>query len=59
MSEYMYLCLSDLLDQDPTGQEYFNTLSPRIQRALISEDDVKTFSDLQQRAGELKEKYGS
>ena len=33
-----YLSLEDLLDQDPSAYEFFQTLSPEV-RALLEEDD--------------------
>lgn len=51
-----YLCLSDLLDQDLTAYEYFQTLSPQMQQCLRREDggSVTTFDDLQARVRALE-----
>jgi hypothetical protein len=45
-----YLCLTDLLDQDLSAYEYFQTLSPDLQTKLRREDDITTFTELQSRA---------
>lgn len=51
-----YLCLTDLLDQDLSSYEYFQTLAPEIQTALRREDgSVGTLEELQARAGRLRE----
>lgn len=50
-----YLCLTDLLDQDLSSYEYFQTLAPEIQTALRREDDgVGTLDELQARAERLR-----
>ena len=51
---HVHLCLSDLLDQDLTAYEYFQTLPPEIQRAL-NRQEITTFDELQARAGALVE----
>ena len=51
-----YLCLTDLLDQDLSAYEYFQTLSPEIQTALRREDgDIGTLDELQSRVEHLRE----
>ena len=51
-----YLCLTDLLDQDLSSYEYFQTLAPEIQTALRREDaSVGTLDELQARAERLRE----
>ena len=47
-----YLCLTDLLDQDLSAYEYFQTLSPELQDKLRREDEVRSYADLQSRAAE-------
>ena len=49
----MHLCLTDLLDQDLTAFEYFQTLPPDVQQALY-QMEIKTFAELQQCANEQK-----
>lgn len=50
-----YLCLTDLLDQDLSSYEYFQTLAPEIQTALRREDGgVGTLDELQLRAERLQ-----
>lgn len=50
-----YLCLTDLLDQDLSACEYFQTLPPQVQDLLRREDSVSSFRELQARAGRLRE----
>ena len=52
-----YLCLTDLLDQDLSAYEYFQTLPPEVQTALKREGSVSTFEELQSQAAHLRE-YG-
>ena len=50
-----YLCLTDLLDQDLSAYEYFQTLSPEMQTALRREDSsVGTLDELQTRVAYLQ-----
>ncbi len=42
MSEYMHLCLTDLLDQDLTSYEYFNSLSNDM-KAQLMHCDIRSF----------------
>ena len=49
-----YLCLTDLLDQDLTAWEYFQTLPPAIQTTLRREDGAPSFRELQARANRLR-----
>ena len=53
-----YLCLSDLLDQNLSAYEYFQTLSPQVQDRLQREDGVTTFEELQARASHFQELQG-
>lgn len=56
----MYLCLSDMLDQDPSAYEYFYSLSPSIQDALWDKDDgVISFHGLQIQAARLRQSEAS
>lgn len=43
-----YLCLSELLDQDLSAYEYFQTLSPEV-RSLLNErgGEIGSFRELQ------------
>ena len=50
-----YLCLSDMLDQDLSAYEYFQTLPPDVREALKREDGVTNFDELQARARHLSE----
>lgn len=50
-----YLCLTDLLDQDLSAYEYFQTLSPEMQTKLRREDGcIGTLDELQARTGHLR-----
>ena len=53
MSESVHLCLTDLLDQDLSGQEFFNALPLRVRQQLLVEE-ISTFEELQDRASVLK-----
>ena len=50
-----YLCLTDLLDQDLSAYEYFQTLSQQLQATLRREDgNIGTLDELQARAAHLQ-----
>ena len=52
---YHYLCLTDLLDQDLSAYEYFQTLSPEMQTTLRREDgNIGTLDALQARVAHLQ-----
>lgn len=51
----VHLCLSDLLDQDLSSDEYFSTLPEGVKKKLENRDDICTFSQLQQEAEKIKE----
>lgn len=57
MSEYVHMCLSDLLDQDLSSQEYFNTLSNAVRQKLLQNGDARTFSELQEQAAKIKSSF--
>lgn len=51
----MFLCLTDLLDQDLSAYEYFCTLDSNIQDILRREDgDISSFDQLQRRVSLLR-----
>ena len=53
---YILACLTDLLDQDLSAYEYFQTLSPEVQSALRREDSgIGSLEELQAQAGHLRE----
>jgi hypothetical protein len=54
LSEYMHLCLTDLLDQDLSSYEYFHSLPQDVQRKVAAED-VRSFEQLQSVAEEIKQ----
>lgn len=47
-----YLCLTELLDQDLSAYEFFQTLAPMLQDQLRQEDQIRSFAELQARAAE-------
>jgi hypothetical protein len=47
-----YLCLTELLDQDLSAYEFFQTLAPMLQDRLRQEDQIRSFAELQARAAE-------
>jgi len=50
-----YLCLTDLLDQNLSAYEYFQTLPLDVRAALEREDSITTFDELQARAANLRD----
>ena len=48
-----YLCLTDLLDQDLSAYEYFQTLPPELQTKLRREDQISSFAELQKRGNDV------
>lgn len=54
MRDTLYLCLSELLDQDPSAYEYFQTLSPELRDILERDDGITSFSRLQSQAAKMK-----
>ena len=52
---YHYLCLTDLLDQDLSAYEFFQTLSAAEQSGLRRYgSEITSFSELQSRASRLR-----
>ena len=49
-----YLSLEDLLDQDLSAYEFFQTLSPEAQALLEGDGDVTSFARLQSKAAQLR-----
>lgn len=51
-----YLCLTDLLDQDLSAYEYFQTLSPAMQNQLRQEDGgIGSLGELQAQVDRLRD----
>lgn len=51
-----YLCLSDLLDQDLSAYEFYQTLSPEERRQLEREEDgVTSFTNLLSRLERIRD----
>ena len=51
-----YLCLTDLLDQDLSAYEYFQTLSPSMQSQLRREDSaIGSLEELQAQVDHLRD----
>lgn len=55
MSGNQHLCLTDLLDRDPSSNEFFYSLSPTLQKELMNRD-VGTFEELQKCAEQYRRK---
>ena len=55
MSEYVHLCLTDLLDM--SSQEYFNALPDAARRALLEMDEIRTFAELQESAARFRDMH--
>ena len=45
-----YLCLTDLLDQNLSAYEFFQTLPPELQAKLHEADAIRNFEELQAQA---------
>ena len=56
MSDRIHLCLSDLLDQDPSSQEYFNGLAPAIRQQLLIQGEIRSFDELQHEVERLRQR---
>ncbi|MEG0853581.1 MAG: hypothetical protein RSF82_06895 [Angelakisella sp.] len=54
MPDNIHLCLTDLLDQDLSSKEYFDTLPNAVRKELLIRDDITTFEELQEQAYRLK-----
>ena len=51
MYDAEYLSLEDLLDQDLSAYEFFQTLSPEAQALLEGDGDVTSFARLRSKGG--------
>ena len=51
-----YLCLTDLLDQDVSACEYYQTLPPQA-RHVLEQSDICTFAQLQAAAAAWREQH--
>ena len=49
-----YLCLTELLDQDPSAYEFFLTLPPEARALLEDDDSVTSFARLQSKAAQMR-----
>lgn len=54
MDSAEYLSLEDLLDQDTSAYEFFQTLSPEIKALLESDGAVTSFALLQSKAAQMR-----
>lgn len=54
-----YLSLAELLDQNLSAYEYFQTLPPEVQSQLRREDGASSFEELQARAAYLTDDHRS
>lgn len=50
-----YLSLEDLLDQDPSAYEFFQTLSPEARKLLEEDDSVTSFARLQSKTAQMRQ----
>lgn len=55
MYDAEYLSLEDMLDQDPSAYEFFQTLSPEARALLESDDSVTSFARLQSKAARMRQ----
>lgn len=53
-----YLGLTELLDQNLSAYEYFQTLPPELQTVLRRRDGVSSFEELQAQARHLRTAHG-
>ncbi len=49
-----YLSLEDLLDQDPSAYEFFQTLSPEAKTLLEEDGSVTSFARLQSKTAQMR-----
>ena len=49
-----YLSLEELLDQDPSAYEFFQTLSPEA-KSLLESGGVTSFARLQSKTAQMRE----
>ena len=49
-----YLSLEDLLDQDPSAYEFFQTLSPEAKALLEEDGSVTSFARLQSKTAQRR-----
>ena len=49
-----YLSLEDLLDQDPSAYEFFQTLSPEAKALLEEDGSVTSFARLQSKTAQMR-----
>jgi len=55
MYDAEYLSLEDMLDQDPSAYEFFQTLSPEARSLLENDDSVTSFARLQSKAAWMRQ----
>lgn len=51
-----HLCLTDLLDQDVSAYEYYQTLPPQARQAL-EQTEITTFAELQAMAANWRSQH--
>ncbi|MCI9120326.1 MAG: hypothetical protein HFG00_02205 [Oscillibacter sp.] len=49
-----YLSLEELLDQDPSACEFFQTLSPRMKAMLEEDESITSFARLQSKTAQMR-----
>lgn len=50
-----YLSLQELLDQDPSAYEFYQTLSPEVRSRLEEDDTVTSFARLQSKTAQMRQ----
>ena len=50
-----YLSLEDMLDQDPSAYEFFQTLPPEARSLLESDGTVTSFARLQSKTAQMRQ----
>ncbi len=55
MYDAEYLSLEDMLDQDPSAYEFFQTLSPEARALLENDDSVTSFARLQSKTAWMRQ----
>jgi len=55
MYDAEYLSLEDMLDQNPSAYEFFQTLSPEARSLLENDGSVTSFARLQSKAAQMRQ----
>lgn len=52
--ENVHLCLSDLIDQDLSAYEYYQSLSSKV-RSLLDDREISTLEELQENVNRIEQ----